>query len=393
MSYKTEFETVDIILNSSCITRGVDAFALSLIKAERQMRKLFTFLVYQNPKLQSQYEGLRETLANNRKVYFPGFIKGIETMYPIKIRDLIGNEYEPLRTSLLISIDDRNKIFHGQLTTKRLTTTDFVQKIDEIRKWCSLLSESSINEFGYDGFERNSMQKSEKSIYSRFLVKLESMNEYKEFINRYMVPEKKELSKEEIKKLNQRYYRINKLEIFKGIQMSAENASDQFALALQSAETKRKGLANSLLVLAAEESIKCFILLAVYFDIQVEFEMNPIFSKHSLKHVRGKELNDFVRSLSIIFGLLSTKRNETGDALIGILELVFGGSDDAAWWDQANNAKNQGLYVDYADNHFVSPKQTLDSNFETSEKIVGRFVRLVDKVKSLRPDDYTLLTK
>ena len=177
MSFKAEFETVDLILNSSCITKGVDAFALSLIKAERQMRKLFTFLIYQNPKLQQKYGDLRETLANNRRVFFPGFMKGIEAMYPVKIQELIGNGYETLKTSLFTSIDDRNKIFHGQLTTKRLTLEEFIQKIDDIRKWCCLLSESSINEFGYDGFARNSMQKSEKNIYSKFLVKLESVNE------------------------------------------------------------------------------------------------------------------------------------------------------------------------------------------------------------------------
>lgn len=82
MSYTSEFETVDLILNSSCITKGVDAFALSLIKAERQMRKLFTFLVYQNPKLQQKYGDLRETLAHPvsavhfekvGKIFFPIF--------------------------------------------------------------------------------------------------------------------------------------------------------------------------------------------------------------------------------------------------------------------------------------------------------------------------------
>ena len=85
-------------------------------------------------------------------------MKGIEAMYPVKIQELIGNGYETLKTSLFTSIDDRNKIFHGQLTTKRLTLEEFIQKIDDIRKWCCLLSESSINEFGYDGFARNSMQ-------------------------------------------------------------------------------------------------------------------------------------------------------------------------------------------------------------------------------------------
>lgn len=91
--------------------------------------------------------------------------------------------------------------------------------------------------------------------------------------------------------------------------------------------------------------------------------------------------------------MLSTKRKEKGEALIGILESIFGGSDDASWWDHANDAKNQGLYVDLAHHHFVSPAQALDSNFGTSEKIVGRFIRSVDKVKSLRPNDYTLLIK
>jgi len=200
MSFKAEFETVDLILNSECVTKGVDAFALSLIKAERQMRKLFTFLVYQNPKLQLQFAGLRETLANNRKVYFQGFISGIEAMYPIKIQELIGSDYEVLKASLFTSIDDRNKIFHGQLTTKRLTAEDFFWKIKDIKMWCGLLAESATNEFGYDGFERNSMQPSKKNIYPRFLVKLESINGYKEFISTHT--EKSKLSKEEIKRLN-----------------------------------------------------------------------------------------------------------------------------------------------------------------------------------------------
>ena len=44
-----EFSTIDTLLASEAQTRGVDAFALALIKAERQMRKLFTYLVFQSP--------------------------------------------------------------------------------------------------------------------------------------------------------------------------------------------------------------------------------------------------------------------------------------------------------------------------------------------------------
>jgi hypothetical protein len=44
MSTEEEFATVSLILGSQAETRGVDAFALSLIKAERQIRKLVTHL-------------------------------------------------------------------------------------------------------------------------------------------------------------------------------------------------------------------------------------------------------------------------------------------------------------------------------------------------------------
>ena len=62
MSYKAEFKTVDLVMQSLAKTRGVDAFALALIKAERQIRKLFTHLIYQFPCFgSSNVRTLRET--------------------------------------------------------------------------------------------------------------------------------------------------------------------------------------------------------------------------------------------------------------------------------------------------------------------------------------------
>lgn len=42
-----EFDTIDLLLSSDAPTRAVDAFALAVIKIERQFRKIFTNLVYQ----------------------------------------------------------------------------------------------------------------------------------------------------------------------------------------------------------------------------------------------------------------------------------------------------------------------------------------------------------
>jgi hypothetical protein len=61
----------------------VDAFVLSLIKAERQVRKLFTHLVYQYPAFGgSDVSPLREALVASRRVYFEGFVAGLDALYP-----------------------------------------------------------------------------------------------------------------------------------------------------------------------------------------------------------------------------------------------------------------------------------------------------------------------
>ena len=64
MSCEQEFQTVDLIVKSDAETRGVDAFALSLIKAERQIRKLFTYLMFQFPAFTvSDFANFRSALA------------------------------------------------------------------------------------------------------------------------------------------------------------------------------------------------------------------------------------------------------------------------------------------------------------------------------------------
>src|SRR5690242_1145896 len=98
MSIHHEFETVDIILASKAPTRGVDAFALSLIKAERQIRKLFTHLVYQFPAFgTADIPALRSALGASNRVYFEGFIAGVGALYCRPVADLIGPDYTRLK--------------------------------------------------------------------------------------------------------------------------------------------------------------------------------------------------------------------------------------------------------------------------------------------------------
>jgi hypothetical protein len=187
MTYKAEFETVNLLEKSSAETRAVDSFALSLIKAERQIRKLFTYLVFQFPSFSaSDVEAFRDVLGQNKRVYFDGFIKGIDTLYPKSVKDLIGADFDFLLAELNRAIDFRNKIFHGQLTNKFLSRDDLFALTATIRKWCERLATAAEIEFGYDGFERNSLRKSSDVIWRRYRISIGSYSEYRDFVKKHM---------------------------------------------------------------------------------------------------------------------------------------------------------------------------------------------------------------
>ncbi|MBY0570078.1 MAG: hypothetical protein K2P61_02215 [Burkholderiaceae bacterium] len=188
MSVLTEFETVDLIVLSKIETRGVDSFALSLIKAERQLRKLFTHLVFQFPCFtDADVPILRKTLASNRKVYFEGFEKGINNLAPVTVEKLIGPKYAELRPRLAEAIAHRNKIFHGQLTEKNLSRDELLAFVSDIRSWCILLGTGATECFGYDGLERNSFQKGRLSRRTNdFRESILSADAYAEFIKSHV---------------------------------------------------------------------------------------------------------------------------------------------------------------------------------------------------------------
>ncbi|MBI3669775.1 MAG: hypothetical protein HY237_08360 [Acidobacteria bacterium] len=187
-TYFQEFKTVDLILNSPAETRGVDAFALSLIKAERQLRRLVTHLVYQFPCFgPADVTSLRQTLGNNCRVYFEGFEQGFDALYPRSVKDLVGPEYDRLRPRLTEAIEHRNKIFHGQLTSKHLTREDLLGYVTDVRTWCEALARNAFGELGYDGFARNSFRKSEIArLWERFKLQFTDVRSYGQFIQQHM---------------------------------------------------------------------------------------------------------------------------------------------------------------------------------------------------------------
>jgi hypothetical protein len=183
-----EFRTVDIILACTSETRGVDAFALSLIKAERQVRRIFTHLIYQFPAFgPNDIDTLRSILAQRRRVYFEGFLSGIDALYAKSVQEVVGTPYASMRQRVDEATDHRNKIFHGQLTATGLTRDDLIRLCTDIRCWCEALATAFGAEIGYDGFERNSFRKSQvPDLLSRCRVQIGSVADYCEFMRKNM---------------------------------------------------------------------------------------------------------------------------------------------------------------------------------------------------------------
>lgn len=161
---------------------------MAVIKAERQLRKLFTHLVFQFPCFGSNEIGiLRETLAKKDNVYFQGIENGVNCLFSYTVKELVGSRYYYLRPRIKEAIEYRNKIFHGQLTDKYLSQRELLLLVEDIREWCEALASGADLHVGYDGFKRNSFQKSQhQNLLERYSVEFNSVDCYAKFINNYM---------------------------------------------------------------------------------------------------------------------------------------------------------------------------------------------------------------
>jgi hypothetical protein len=180
MSYQREFAAIELLVGSPLETRGVDAFALCIIKMERQLRRLFTFSVFQYPGFTyGSVPDMKAALAAERNIYFEGFIEGFETIHPVSISHLIGEAYSRLQPVLSVVTTHRNKIFHGQLTGQELSRDDLLAYVDTIGDWCRLLGGGARRYFGYEGFDNSFQKASDKSFVSHYKITLSGMEDYK----------------------------------------------------------------------------------------------------------------------------------------------------------------------------------------------------------------------
>lgn len=187
MSFESEFAVVDLVLGSNFETRGVDGFALSVLKMEKQLRRLFTYLVYQSDAFgPGDVDELKRVLGNSPRVYYEGFESGINALCRHSVEELVGQAYAHLRPMLDDAIAVRNKVFHGQLTDRCVQREELGVLTAEIRRWCMLLAQRSRHELGYDGFERNSFRKKPPEVPELLQIRLDSAAAYNVFLRQHV---------------------------------------------------------------------------------------------------------------------------------------------------------------------------------------------------------------
>jgi hypothetical protein len=187
MNLSREFENIDILIAHHTPTTGVDCLSLSMIKMERQMRRLFTYSIYQFPCFSdADIPALRNALFRQGRAYFEGFIRGFDTLHPKSVKLLVGGEHDRLWTEISTAIEYRNKIFHGQLTSASLSTSQLLDKVESIRSWCAKLGNASEEYISYAGFDDSFKKAPNRDFVSGYRTPISSIADYETFLHQHV---------------------------------------------------------------------------------------------------------------------------------------------------------------------------------------------------------------
>lgn len=151
-----EFATVEAIWHSAAETRRVDALVLSWVKYEKQLRRLFSFFVFQHPKItREKLDAVITVFVKNKNLYPETFISGIKELGVTPIPKLLGPAHTELWPEITRIKKYRNKIMHGQHTGQNIQSAQLERDVIHLIRWISELAQAADDAFGYDGLKRN----------------------------------------------------------------------------------------------------------------------------------------------------------------------------------------------------------------------------------------------
>jgi len=163
---KDEFATVLAVWNSNGTTRRVDCLLLAWVKYEKQLRRLFCFLIFQHPTINDkQIDAVIRTMAENPKLYPETFIRAIKALRVTTIQILVGEQYDILWKQIERIKLYRNKLMHGQITGQKISSRQLERDIISLMTWMAALGNGADSTLGYDGIRRNTYKSAKSSAY------------------------------------------------------------------------------------------------------------------------------------------------------------------------------------------------------------------------------------
>jgi hypothetical protein len=154
-----EFATVEALWQSGAETRRVDSLLLSWVKYEKQLRRLFCFLVYQHPSVTAfTINAMITTMAQKNNLYPHAFIKGIKALGVTPVPNLVGTNYAALAADIARIKGYRNKLMHGQATGLSVQSAQLERDVRSLVEWVAALALGANTAFGYDGLRRKTFR-------------------------------------------------------------------------------------------------------------------------------------------------------------------------------------------------------------------------------------------
>jgi len=154
-----EFATIEALWQSSAETRRVDSLLLSWVKYEKQLRRLFCFLVYQHPKITANtINSVISVLALNNTLYPETFIRGIAALGVQTVPNLVGPSHPQLSVEVARIKKYRNKLMHGQATGQSIQSAQLERDVKHLIAWIEALASGADAAFGYDGLRRKTFR-------------------------------------------------------------------------------------------------------------------------------------------------------------------------------------------------------------------------------------------
>jgi AbiV family abortive infection protein len=198
-------------------------------------------------------------------------------------------------------------------------------------------------------------------------------------------------------KIEEKFSQLTIEQYVEGSELALLNAGRLYKCSKLLGFFKFYGPANSLAILSAEESLKSIIIVSkmLGFLSQSEEEVYRFFRDHKIKHSAGWWLglfNDTFDQSGVDFrGFNNASAEERSTAVRKVYKTQIDVINDRIknsktdWWNNANNKKNDGLYVNLDGNPWSTPnsisKVQLKESQSEAHRVLKRTKNFISKIK------------